>query len=322
MKGVFRMKNFNISSVGKAEELIAIVLNDQTISEREKTDYLYSVLEGLLSEENVKKINGTVDNFHNLGVSIVKITNDYESALEVIQYGLKIHKTGTDLLADAIRYGYNCGKYDECDEWYHTLVRIPKQLWTWRAFSFSIDYLLDTLSSREDCVEENINSKVKEIIDLVKEYQLYFPDEEDGRVSEYEIYRVTNQKEKGVEILKEAIKDLKFCPKCWLRYADIMVERGDYEAAGPIIKKMRRTPESAISINFSYVYYLDGVCEMTRLFENDIYPEEEVRKVYKTFHNALRNSSLSSNTVAKIRERIQMLEMESEIEYPFDYDAV
>lgn len=47
------------------------------------------------------------------------------------------------------------------------------------------------------------------------------PYEEDAWLCEYEIYDGTNQREKGIKVLEEAISKFSLCPRCWLRYADI-----------------------------------------------------------------------------------------------------
>lgn len=314
------MAKVSLNSVGKAEELISIAINDEQRTNEERVGYLYDLVDGLLDEEKEDSLNGDADDFHNFGVAILNVASDYETALDIVQCGLKIHFANTDLLADAIRYGYNCGKYEKCEQWYNMLMSISKKLWTWRAFSFSIDYLLDMMGMLEDHSEEAIHNQEEKIFELVQEYQTYYPDEEDSLVSEFQFYNATNQMEKGIEVLEKANRELKLCPKCWLRYADIMVERGEYEKAEPMIKKLRSKPDSATSINFAYVYYLDGLCKLTRLLEDELYPEEEVRKAYKAFTNALKHRSLSQNTKSKIMQQMEILELESEMECPYNYN--
>lgn len=313
------MEKLYLNSVGRAEELINEAINDSGITDLMRVEYLYNLVDGLLSEENKGAINGSADDFHNFSVTIIRLANDYETALEIVQNGLGIHATNTDLLADAIRYGYNCGKYVNCEEWYRILEKISKKLWTWRAFSFSIDYLLDKLSSLTDSTEANVDTEINYIIELTKEYQKYMPNEEDGRISEYEIYNETNQKEKAMNVLKTANGELKYCPRCWLRYADILMEKGNYEEAEPIIRKLRTKPITASEVNFSYVYYLDGLCKLSRMLDEDDYQEENIKKIYKVFKNALNHPSLNQRIKNKVIDEIKILELESEIKCPFEY---
>ncbi len=191
-------------------------------------EMLSDLLDALLASN--AELCGGADDFHNLAVTISKIANDNKNAYAIIKEGLKIHEVDTDLLADALLYGYNAGAKEECEHWYCVLVSVDKSRWTWRAFSFTISYLLNLYAS-----EEKSGFAISDILNLAAEYQRYRPDEEDAWISLYRVYNETNQQQKGIEVLEEAIKRFCFCPKCWLRYADTMVDYGDYEKAAPVI---------------------------------------------------------------------------------------
>ena len=314
------MSQYNIKSVRKAEEIMGIAMNDPNLTDEEINSQLYDIIDSLLSDD-AKSINGSADDFHNFSVTIIRVSSDYETAMEIIQAGLRIHFTNTDLLADAIRYGYNCGMYEDCKKCYQKLQQIPRKLWTWRAFSFSIDYLLDNLGTITDLSEKGVESRIEGILALSKEYQDYFPDNEDSIYSEFEIYRTTNQMDKGLEILKAANEKSKPCPKCWFRYADMLVERNKIAEAGLLIKKLKGMAFEDIPVDFSYVSYLDGVCKMSDLFAADEYTEDEVKKIYTLFRKALKYSSINQNIKRKISQQIERLEIESDIECPFEYNS-
>ncbi len=313
------MENFRLNSVGKAEEFITQAKRDG-LSNAEISDYLYHLVDSLLDDKENKRINGNADDFHNFGVTILKNASDYETALEIIQRGLEIHKTNTDLLADAIRYGYNCGKYEKCENWFSSLQKIPKTLWTWRAFSFSIDYMIDNLGALSDESEYSVDLRINEIVSLAKSYQKFFPDNEDSYVCEYEIYRLTNQTEKGLEVLRHADQVMTSCPKCWLRYADIMMERNNFEEAEVTIKKLRTGVFLDSNVNMSYVFYLDGMCRMAKLLPQREFPEIEVNNIYKSFKMANDNGSLSQSSREKMLNQIKRLELESGFDCPFEID--
>lgn len=199
-KGVIMDKAI-ITSVGKAESIIMAMLNDNQFSKEAQEEKLYALIEDLLKSSG--NLNGTADDFHNLGISILKIADDYETALEIVEQGLAIHNSNTDLLSDGIRYGFNCGEYEKCKGWYEILQRIPMKLWTWRAFSFSIDYLIDNLNGLSINPDYSVDEQIADIILLSKMYQKYFPMNDDSWYSEYEIYRTTNQYDKGIKLLEE-----------------------------------------------------------------------------------------------------------------------
>lgn len=184
-----------------------------------------------------------------------------------------------------------------------------------------VDYLLDNLGTITDLSEEGVESRIERILDLSKEYQDYFPDNEDSIYSEFEIYRTTNQMDKGLEILKAANEKSKPCPKCWFRYADMLVERNRIAEAKPLIKKLKSMAFEDIPVDFSYVSYLDGFCKMSDLLAADEYTEDEVKKVYTLFRKALKYSSINQNIKRKISQQIERLEIESDIDCPFEYNS-
>lgn len=315
-------KKLNICSMDQAERLIS-AFSEADSEEKEKV--LYQIVDSILQrEENQASIGGDADAFHNFTVSLVSIAQDYETAVEILQLGLAIHPTNTDLLADAIRYGYNCGKTEKCKQWLAILRQISKASWTWRAFSFSIDYLLDVNGS--DITGGSEDAHLAEVLSLVKQYQACYPDREDSYFREYDIYNRTNQKEKAVEVLRAAIGQFQYCPKCWLRYADIMIDKGDYKAAIPSIKKLCSHPNSSDSVNMGYVYCLKGICQIALLsqepegeddlFSDPVYDEKKVNSIYDSFRLALVQEDLRENTRVKVREHLNCLREKTGFEYP------
>lgn len=303
----------DITDVGQAEDLINQFRRDYPDDIEGARSVLKDLLEELIAPDI--QICGDANDFHNFAITISRLANDNKSAYAIVRKGLKIHETNTDLLADALKYGYNCGEKEECKNWYQVLHSIEKTRWSWRAFSFTIEYLMDLYSS----TEKN-DFSIDDILKLVKEYQERLPDEEDAWVSEQYIYENTNQRQKGIMVLENAIEKFRFCPKCWLRYADIMIEKGDYEKAEPIIRKMRRNPKTCESINTSYMFFLDGLCKMTKLLNTDEYEagevdEHEVLIIYRAFQLALKSSGLRENTKRRIDEYIARLVLETGIEF-------
>lgn len=302
-----------IADVGQAEH----ILNKFRMDNPDESDALLQMLSDLLGAllMSNEELCGGADDFHNLAVTISKIANDNKNAYAIIKEGLKIHEVDTDLLADALLYGYNAGAKEECEHWYCVLVSIDKSRWTWRAFSFTITYLLNLYAS-----EAKSGFTIGDVLNLATEYQQYRPDEEDAWISLYRIYNETNQQQKGIKVLEEAIKKFRFCPKCWLRYADTMVDYGDYEKAAPVIKKMLRSPNTSEYINPSYMHFLDGQCKMAKLMDTDDYDngnidEHLVRSIYRSFQLARKSQGLRESTNQSIDEYIERLTIETGIEF-------
>lgn len=302
-----------LRDVGQADDILNRFRRENPWDAKGIEEMLNDLLEVLLSCQD--PLTGSADEFHNFTVSISKICGDNRSALQIAEEGLRAHSNNTDLLGDAILYGRNCGEREECTNWFDKLLTIDKSAWTWRAFSFSIDFLLDEYASK--------NATAEEILTLVKDYQMYKPDEEDAWLSECDFYCSINNRSKGIESLDAADKRFKFCPKCWLRLADIKMDDGLYDEAEPFIKKLRRNPKSGESVNMSYVFLLDGLCRMTKMmntdeYENGEYDSKEIERVYKSFRISTSMPGYRDNIRQQIVEQIDRLERETEVEYPYD----
>lgn len=299
--------------VGQAE----LTFNQFRINNKDNQDAQLQVMSDLLEAlfGAGEPLTGDSDDFHNFAVTVSKVANDNKNAYAIVREGLKIHAVNTDLLADAIMYGANTGEKEECEKWYNVLLSVDKSCWTWRAFSFTITYLMDIYASSENSV-----ATIDQILALAEEYQNYLPDREDAWISLYRVYERFNQRTRGIEVLEEAIAKFRFCPKCWLRYADIMIDDGEYEKAEPIIKKMLRNPTTTEHINASYMYFLDGQCKMARLMDSDAYEmgeisEADVRRIYRSFRLARKSPGLRENVDQRIEEYIDRLTIETGIEF-------
>ena len=317
-----------IKSIGTAEVLIANVESDDNLSKNQKNTKAYDIVDAVfLATERGEALSGSADDFHNFAVTLVRLSEDYETALEIIELGLQLHPSNTDLLSDAIRYGLNCGKQSVCEKRVVELNRLPKTLWTWRAFSFYIDYILAMLGNIVDATEYEVNKKADEAISLSKEYQQYFPQDEDSWYSEYLVYKAINDREKSMKLLKDIVEHNieqapVLCPKSWLRYADENIEMGNAAEAEKYIEKLRKHPEASDTVNFSYVYYLDGLCQLKEIINDDDFSQERVLKAYRSFRLGLKHKSLYSNNKIKIMDKIQMLEDLSDIVYPWKNEIV
>ena len=303
-----------IADVAQAEQILTRFRNENRDDYEAIQDLLNELLNALFASKS--QLCGDADDFHNFSVSISKISNDNRSAYSIVKEGLKIHNVNTDLLADALLYGSSCGEKEECQTWYTTLQSIDKSRWTWRAFTFSIDYLLDIQGS----TPEN-NFSTDDILTLAKAYQTTKPDKEDAWLATYNIYRRTNQQDKALAVLEEAINKFDYCPKCCLRYADAMIEYGKYKEALPVINKMLRHPMTTEAVNTSYMFFLDGQCKLALLwgspdFEKGIIDEDKVNSIYKSFRLARDSEGISESVERRIDAYINRLSIETDV--PFE----
>lgn len=312
-----------LTDVGKAMSVLNQFMRDNSSESQATEDLIDDLLKALFEDE--QQLFGDADDFHNFAVTVAKIKNDNEVATRIIKKGLDVHETNTDLLADVIKYGYNCGEKELCFQSYLKLQSIPKERWTWRAFMFTIEYLMDIVDEKSAVLDsENISKEG--ILAIAKEYQKMLPSDEGAWLSECRIYERFNQKKEGMDVLKAAIDKFDFCPKCWMHYADIMLEEGNYEEAEKILKKMRRNPKTVEDVNTSYMYFLDGQCKMKKLVDSDDYDdgiidEKEVMRVYRTFRLSLNSEGARVGIRTQIYEYIKRLELETDVKYPEEWKS-
>lgn len=232
-----------------------------------------------------RTLYGTAGDFHNLAVRLSKEKQLYNLACEVLEKGLEMpqYSRDVDLLADYIFYGIKCGKEKQCAYYYSVLCTIPKKRWKWRAFSFSIDYLLQVAERIES--NEDLDIAVNDMHELANEYIHNFPLDEGGYIVKADIYDFVNQQDEMEDILVKGL-ELPRAPKCSLRLADIAFEKGKYSEARKYLKHAKVTgigTESHISIN--YVYYLDLMCMICDLTPQEVSPEA-VHALYKQYAEA------------------------------------
>lgn len=301
-----------INDVGEAEKIFNQFRLNEPDNDEGQRQMLNDLFEALMMPGI--QIVGEETDFHNFAVTLAQLNNDNRKAYQIVSNGLTIHPTNTDLLADALMYGYNSGERDACVMHFNTLKGIEKKFWTWRAYSFSLNYMLDTISTKGSDIKES------DIAELIEEFKTAFSDQEEPWISEFRVKDKLNNRREAIAVLTEADELLSFCPKCWLRYADILTDQGKFEEAAPIIKKLLRNPNSSEKVNTSYIHFLDGQCRYALWLASDDYDagiidEKTIRRIYRSFKLACNSAGLRESTHQRIQEYKARLELESGIEY-------
>lgn len=290
-------------TIGEAERKIKEYLYD------ENDEALYEMINDILSQE---KVVGSADDFHNLAVDFSR-RDDYETACNILDEGLKRFPKSVDLLADYLQNGINCDRDKLCKEYFCRLQKIPMMRWTWRGFSFGIDYMKSLADNIE--TEEELMKWKEEMLDLANNYYKYFPDSEDTFLVKADIYQYFNDREKETEILDEALKKIKSCPKCSLRLADIFFNKGEYKQALGYIEKCKYgAVQTQEKINQGYMYYLSGLCKAAEIHETGLYDNENMIKDIYTDFSIAEKLKMSFSSYKKVMERqIYILELKSGI---------
>lgn len=294
------------------------IFTDADADEGKQIELLYRIADSALKK---KEFIGTSTDFHNVGVECAR-RNAEDLACDYLERGLNKYPTSVDLLADYIKYGTACDRLDKCREYYNVLTEISKDNWNWRAFSFSIDYLMTELE------RGNSGNEIKQsALTLSSEFRQYLPHDENGYLAQAEIHNKFNERELEIAILEEAISKIAKAPKALLRLADIYYSDGRLEETLNLLHRCERDSlEPQMGVSQGYLYYLDGLCQsnilMKELDKEDHMDCEKVRnKVMEIYDNMkIAKKTLKDEHYGLLKEwrfLIILLESKTKIEYPY-----
>lgn len=205
--------------------------------------------------------DGNADDFHNLAVVYAK-ANSFSYACDILERGLEQFVDAVDLLADYLIYGIKCNRFDKCRLYYETLNNIPKQRWNWRAFDFSIDYLLVRLSRGAADVDE------KSLEELSNAFIRLCPTEDRAYLSKATVYQALGKNRQSIKVLETATgknSRAKRTPMCALRLAKHYFEEGEYEKALYLIAKAKNDNiEDQPSINRASLFIISCLCKYAK----------------------------------------------------------
>lgn len=216
------------------------------------------------------RLTGNVDAVHNAAVMYAR-KNYYDIACRILRkaMGMKKYSYNVDLLADYLKYS-TCFSDDDQEEvniYFNRLMSINRKKWNWRAYEFSIDYMLITLESSLDTYEK----KMEEILKLAKEYKDKSKDKEYADRAYRElanVYLEDDNQVEGEKILKEAVENIKKVPSCALQLADFYYKRGLYEEAASYIKQcILMNNDLEPSVNMGYPYILYALCQIRKVYD-------------------------------------------------------
>lgn len=274
-------------------------------------------------------IIGDNDDYHNLSVVYSQV-DDYLTAYKVVQRGLQQFPYNTDLLADAIYYGSNCQKYKECKEHMAVLLKRPRASWTWRAFSFLIDYLTQCWDWEEDIA--SIESMLSNALVIARQYQNYLPNQERSYVAEYEVLNMMSkfsvergdnvkaqeQKDDALKILRETVYGGRIAAiQCALRYIDFMFENQQFQEVIKIANQAMNFGQATPSARLGYFMYLSAQSREMLLYEDKDWRNhsDEILNIYSEYLAAF-SSDISRTYKDNIKNRVTILSARSSVPAP------
>lgn len=265
------------------------------------------------------KIFAGSDDFHNLAVDYVHM-NMFDCAIWILDRGLTYSSCSSDLLADKLLYGTESSQTDICEEAYNQLMCLDKNSWGWRAYSFTLDYYLEKANrlpkgkDREKIKEETIRM-AEEFISYAKRY----PEDIDRAFFEKAkaIKVFGSEKETEEDVLQAGCNATIAAPRCALRLADILFDRGNYDGSLLYLNQCIQTmlaPQPGV--NHSYVFLLSALSKVSKLFSETSIGDCEnkeslVKSVYKDFHTALADPEINPTYKKAAKTTIKVLEVQT-----------
>ena len=280
------IRNIELSktaTIAQVEEVVDELLKDDEEYQTQNWDRLYSLLELF---QKAEKYNGSQEQFHNFAVSLAR-ADQYDLACDILIKGLDIFPRSMDLLADFLTYAIKCNRINEADEYYNRLLEIDISTWNWRAFDFSIDYLMAKLLYEQGVAQrEMLNKKID---DLLRQFKRYHENDDRAYFAEYTVASQRNGETEAILKLKKFVDEgSSVAARCTMKVAEYYFNNGQYEIAESYIKKCKTDVIATdFSIEPGYVYMLSAFCSMCRLYSDGIdtlEPEQlrlRVKNIYK-----------------------------------------
>lgn len=275
----------------------------------------------MVTDESME-INGDADDYHNLATLYAKNRfNDF--ACGILDRGLKEYPKSTDLLADYLQYGMSCKRFDECSRYYKQLKEISKERWTWRAYVFSIDYMLASQQQNHGGFPHN------EIDSLAAEFVNRRSTDEEALFTQSKVFHEYGEFNAEIDALQKALNDHVVAPKSALRLSDIHFERGEYNKAIPLLNRaISNAARPQPPINISYCYLLLALCKIAPLLnENEDSAnrisadrkgiEEKTAEIFEHAHTASQMGELNDTLLLNLRQMIRLLELRFGVKNPY-----
>ena len=312
----------NILDLSDASQAVQVLMH-ATDDEEYITDYSESskkkmrdIARLFLKEE--LDIHGDSDDYHNLAVDYSSLRM-FSCACMIIERGLNHFQASVDLLADLIEYSTKSGQMDKAEKTYKKLLKVRRQLWNWRAYVFSIQYLNEKVKTLTQKAIDKVKSEVLALSEEFVQYSMKHSEIKDiayhARSQVSSVYGGEDSEEKVLLAVYE--KDTSIAPRCALRLAQIYFEREKFEDSIKYLNKvLPGLSKPQPSFNSAYAYMLRAMCNTSVLLCK--YPEgdlaenrEQILAIYKDFDTSRSIGQLNSAYEEAIESTIKILEKQS-----------
>lgn len=221
------------------------------------------------------------DDYHNDAVMYSRLGQPGRAAKLCVS-GLQHFPHNIDLIADVIQYSSDVGDMITARKHFLLLKEIPFKLWNWRAFMFSISFLI-----KDDPVKN-----AKECRRLVNRFKKILPNEEKSYLAESDYEDSIGNKDNSLIILKEAVNILPNAAQCAVKLADRQFDYGLYdECINTTTYGISASADTHSSINEAYLVLLRVLSKDHLIHQKacrkERVNEQEICNLTKEYHKIL-----------------------------------
>jgi len=229
------------------------------------------------------RVFGSCDRYHNFIMDLFR-AGDYDIAIDVCDYALKLAPSNRDIIADAIKACGDSCQFDRGEEFLARAEKIRREHWSYRMYLYGVDFLKTKLDAYPDD-EEFFHRAEKLALDYTKR----FPADEHGYNQLAELYLQMNQFDKARNQLMKAIMNTQpdrgrrdsslVCAQCCVTLLNILDDTDNYKLIKEICDKgMRSTTQEQPSSKIGFFMYrkalaLDGEAHADGFANSDLIKE-------------------------------------------------
>lgn len=222
---------------------------------------------------------GKSEDFHNLAVDYAK-QGLFLEACTIIERGITLRPSSVDLLSDFLLYGKNVpAKRAQCQLYYDTLTSIPRSRWNWRAYSFSIEHLLEernytTSIDQEKQIKEAAIEIAEEFIEKYSKKHAEHDCVDRAYADLASIYAAYGEPENEYRTLKKCADTYQRVPITSMKLSEIEYSAGNYSEATQYLSNCAVVLKLQPSVNQGYVFLLRAHSRASDFFANEIKTEK------------------------------------------------
>lgn len=254
------------------------------------------------NDDEADESNEDENDYHNRSAELAKL-GKYSEAVETCIRGLEKFPLNMDLLANIVKYSSDIGDMETAELYFDILSnRIPRKVWNWRAYTFTLDYLMkDALGNEEKCRE------------YIADYKKHLPYEEKASVAESELEEKLGNHERSKEILEERVNERFNAPQCALKLLDMQFSRGEFEEALKTCNYFAiANCEAQPSTNQHYQAYIRCLVEEALLhkkhYNGESVSEREVSRIKDLYDSIMKNPEIAMTFGSNIKDHISQLD--------------